>query len=369
MKHIRSFGLCLALTLALSSASFAKPNLTGTWKLDVAKSQFAGIRLSDRKDDFARFLRDLLRIKAEIMCEHFSPQTLMLMSGVPQMSEQEQQQAGEAIALLKHDAMRGFRIDIETDSTVVPDEQAEKEARVEFLTAAGGFLEKALPVMQAVPAAGPLLGELLLFGVRGFRVGRSMEGKFEDALQSMGQQQGPDMQQMQVAQEEIAAEREAISKEKEAQAGERERLRADNYKLAERELKVSADEQLLTIKKQQDGFQEQQKRAAEKQQTDLVGEQSKQLDTAVGSLVEQRDRELEALAKGLGQLVETVQALAQATANVQKRTDELDQKIDGQKVTGLTRRRRGGRLVGFAVKRASGDVDELQANDEDMTVQ
>ena len=49
--------------------------------------------------------------------------------------------------LLRNDRMRGFVIDIETDSTIQPDEDAEKQRRTEFITAVGGFLQQAAPMI------------------------------------------------------------------------------------------------------------------------------------------------------------------------------------------------------------------------------
>src|SRR5690606_30132901 len=58
---------------------------------------------------------------------------------------------GQCMELLKNDKMRTFRIDIETDSTVEVDRQAEKESVVELFTAVGGFLEKSVMVGQMMP--------------------------------------------------------------------------------------------------------------------------------------------------------------------------------------------------------------------------
>jgi hypothetical protein len=75
--------------------------------------------------------------------------------------------------------MRNFNIDIETDTLVQIDQQTEKSNRVEFLTSVSSFLEKVLPVGQQHPELVPLLGEMLLFGIRGFKIGRTIEGSFE----------------------------------------------------------------------------------------------------------------------------------------------------------------------------------------------
>ncbi|WP_375453723.1 hypothetical protein [uncultured Methylobacterium sp.] len=87
--------------------------------------------------------------------------------------------------LLRDDRMRGFRIDVETDQIVEGDEQAEKQRRMEFVTAIGGLLGNAMK-LEANPAAAalmPAVGETIMFAVRGFRAGRQLEEVFETALE------------------------------------------------------------------------------------------------------------------------------------------------------------------------------------------
>lgn len=157
------------------------------------KSQFASIRLNEMKDDCARFARELMRMKAEIMCSKYQPQTLIDISGI--MNTPDAQYAEQAIALLKNEPLRNFAIEIETDTLVQLDEQTEKQNRVEFLTATGAFLEKAVIAGQQSPELMPLLGEMLLFGIRGFKVGRTIEGTFETVLGQMQQAQMQKAQQ------------------------------------------------------------------------------------------------------------------------------------------------------------------------------
>jgi len=175
------------------------------------KGKFATLRLDDMQKDVARFARDLVRIKAEIIAETFSPETLSAMTGLPAMPEQPempqdpmqaqqvmagyqakvQKAQGEfqaAVELLRNDAMRSFRVDIETDSTVEPDEQAEKEARVEMLESMGVFMEKAVLIGQQAPQMMPVLGEMMLFALRGFKAGRTLEATFEEAMETIREQ-------------------------------------------------------------------------------------------------------------------------------------------------------------------------------------
>jgi len=87
--------------------------------------------------------------------------------------------------LIRNQALRCFRIDIETDSTIKADEESEKASRIEFLKAAGGFLQQATAAGAQSPAMVPLLSQMLMFGVRAFPVGKELEGAFTSTLQKL----------------------------------------------------------------------------------------------------------------------------------------------------------------------------------------
>ncbi|TCA68893.1 hypothetical protein E0H62_26910 [Rhizobium leguminosarum bv. viciae] len=187
------------------------------------KSQWGSIRIRDRQSELARFARDIIRLAGEIICDQFQPETLMLVSGIklPTMAEKQQvqmqmqqmqmaaQQAAaraeqmgqpappppqmppqlqqmmqqptidEIVQLLRNDSIRGFQIDIETDSTIEPDEDAEKQRRMEFVQMIGGFLQQAGAMAQQNPMLVPVMVETLLFAARGFRAGRQLESTLE----------------------------------------------------------------------------------------------------------------------------------------------------------------------------------------------
>jgi hypothetical protein len=104
-----------------------------------------------------------------------------------QESFRRQQQFLTACQTIRRDSATGFKVDIEADSTVAADEQAEKMARTEFLTSIVPLLQVALPQMQQQPAIAPLIRTLLLFGVRAFPSARSLEPTFEAAFQMLAQ--------------------------------------------------------------------------------------------------------------------------------------------------------------------------------------
>jgi hypothetical protein len=89
------------------------------------------------------------------------------------------------VQLLRDDRMRGFRIDVETDSLVEADQSRERRDRTEFVTAIGGFFKEFGPVVQQMPPLAPLAGKLLQFAVRGFKVGAELEETIEKAMQGV----------------------------------------------------------------------------------------------------------------------------------------------------------------------------------------
>ena len=156
------------------------------------KSQFASLRLRDMQRNVALFATELLKIKGQLMADLYSPDQLVEMSGI--MGTQDAQYAESAMQLLKTEPARNFRIEVAADSLVEIDEQSEKTNRLEFLQAAGGFLQQAMPAAQQAPALAPLLAEMLLFGVRAFRASRPLEAAFDTAMAKLSQPQEPQQQ-------------------------------------------------------------------------------------------------------------------------------------------------------------------------------
>ena len=93
-----------------------------------------------------------------------------------------------AVELLRNDKLRGFRIDIETDSLVEPDQQATQEARTQLMGAISQFLPQAIEAGQASPELRPLLARLLMFFLRGFKASRDIEAAFEQFIDDLTKQ-------------------------------------------------------------------------------------------------------------------------------------------------------------------------------------
>ena len=185
------------------------------------KSHFVTRRLAERQAQVERFARNLIDIMGHVIAGHFSPETLARITGVRLIPDAATKQAlqvqaqgqpqgmvqpgmpapaplppqvvealgrptwDEVMALLRDRPGRRFRIDIETESMVAPDNAQEQAARTQFLETAGQFLNQAVQAGAQTPEMVPLLGRMLMFGVRGFRVGRELDDAFEQFVRAM----------------------------------------------------------------------------------------------------------------------------------------------------------------------------------------
>jgi hypothetical protein len=146
----------------------------------IIKSNNASGRLKTMQHAVVDFATSLLQIKAQIICQHFTEDTIVKISGAMQLSPQDQALIPQALALLKNEPAKNFRIEVTSDSMIYQDEQQEKQDRVEFLTAVSSFMQTALPVAQTSPELTPLLMEMLKFGVTAFKAGKGMEGLIDE---------------------------------------------------------------------------------------------------------------------------------------------------------------------------------------------
>ena len=202
------------------------------------KSQYGSIRVRDRQNELVRVARDIAVIAAEIMAENFSSKTLVEMSQLklrtdkevkadiskvvqqaeqqavqieqqptqdPQADQQKQQQLSQiqsqaqeqigklaqeptvekVVKLLRDERIRPFMLDIETDSTIQPDEDAEKQRRSEMTQALGGLLGQIAPLIQTAPELAQFGGEFMKFAMGAFRSNRELDTAVDELIENM----------------------------------------------------------------------------------------------------------------------------------------------------------------------------------------
>jgi hypothetical protein len=228
----------------------------------IIKSNNASGRLKTMQHAVVDFATTILSIKAQIICNHFTDETLVQISGAMQLSDQDKQLIPQAIALLRDQASKNFRIEVTSDSMIYQDEQQEKADRMAFLQAVGGFMSQAVPMVQNTPELAPMALEMLKFGVTAFKAGKQLEGIIDetaDKLRIMSQQsQGqpkpppPEVMKMQMQMQIEQAKMQARQGEMQAQAQlEQAKLQGQmqlekakqEYQAQENQLKFQLEEQ------------------------------------------------------------------------------------------------------------------------------
>src|SRR5204863_2348801 len=91
----------------------------------------------------------------------------------------------QVLYFLKDTRAKSFTLDIETDSTIMADEDAEKQRRTEFTQVLGGLLPQLAQMIQADAKTAQFCGEVLKFATAPFRAGRSLDGAIDDLVEQM----------------------------------------------------------------------------------------------------------------------------------------------------------------------------------------
>jgi hypothetical protein len=228
----------------------------------IIKSNNASGRLKTMQHAVVDFATTILSIKAQIICNHFTDETLVQISGAMQLSDQDKQLIPQAIALLRDQASKNFRIEVTSDSMIYQDEQQEKQDRVAFLAAVGQYLQMAMPAAQAAPELVPMLVEMLKFGVTAFKAGKQLEGIIDetaDKLRETAKQQAQQPPQPPVELQKVQMEQQAEMQKLQMQAqieqakirGQMELEKAkQEYQAQENQLKFQLEDQRNREEKQ-----------------------------------------------------------------------------------------------------------------------
>ena len=225
------------------------------------KANFGSLRLKSSQGDVARFATDIFKLKAQVICKFYPPELIVEMSGVMNTPDgQDPQMLQAALQMLSDSTIRDFHIAVEADSLAQIDEQAEKQGAQEAIGAIGAFLREAIPMVTQAPETLPMVSEMLLFLVRRYRAGRSLEGAVEKAMKALqdkadaAKQQPPspppEMMQMQAEQqaEQMRMQAQAQTEQMKMQAQAQIEQGKAQLEMQMHQAKVQADMQLAQMK-------------------------------------------------------------------------------------------------------------------------
>jgi hypothetical protein len=322
------------------------------------KAQFGSVRIRDRQSELVRIARDMVRISAEIMAENFDPDTLFSMAQMQlpaqadiekQMQavsdqadkqfeamagqiQQEAQQGGpeaaqaaqqklqqvqqqivsqaqmqldklksqvtreQVIELISDQKVRPFVFDIETDSTIQADEDAEKQRRTEFVGMLGTVLRQLGEMVANEPTSAKFAAEVLKFSVAPFRAGRGLDQSIDEFADGMiqkyaGGKQDPEADkakaeaeaedrrsqaEMQMKQMELQARMQKLESDQQAKMMDAELKREDHAaKIAQLQAQLQRDAQ-----KHNQEIQKLHMEIGAKQQELQIKQQGAQIDAA-----------------------------------------------------------------------------------------
>ena len=183
------------------------------------KAQFGSTRVQLMQFYIADWISQALRIKAEIICKHWQPETIIRRSNIERTPDAPLAMAG--IQLLKDEEMSEYRITIEADSMAALDQAQERDAAVQFMQGLGAFVSQVAPMAQQVPGAAPVLLSMLQWAISKFRVSSQIESVLDQAIAGLKQQgmQPPGPSPLQQAE---VAEKQAGARERMAKASDTE---------------------------------------------------------------------------------------------------------------------------------------------------
>jgi len=112
-------------TLGISDIMRGSSKASETATAQKIKAQFGSVRLDYYQNELARWVRDALRIKAEIIAEHFQPETIIAMSNIQYTPDAPL--ANDAAALIKTLSKTQYRIKVDSDTMAAIDWDARKQ--------------------------------------------------------------------------------------------------------------------------------------------------------------------------------------------------------------------------------------------------
>lgn len=215
-------------------------------------------RMRRKQRRVERFVRDNIRILAELVGELFDEKTILMKSNL----EIQPEDLEGPVKLLKSDTAREYKIDVESDTTVAVDDEARKQDFTEFISAMGGLINQGMQAAQAGVLPEELVGNLILFGLRKFKAGRDIEENIEQGFKAQAE----------------------AKKEKQGQPSPEEQAQQAKMQLEMQKLELKKQELMMDA---QNAAQRLQLEVAELQQKGMIEEaklKQKQHDSAMNLL-------------------------------------------------------------------------------------
>lgn len=158
------------------------------------KAQFASVRLNGFQRTVAIFVRDIMRIMAELSTQLYSDEKVLEIIG--QLPPEDMQLLPMAAQVLRNDVLSKYKVDIQAGSLTEADWALEKQERMELVQHVSTMLGQVMAAAEKSPEVIVLGVHLIKFAIAGFRAGTELEGYIDGQLdkfarQAIEQEQNP----------------------------------------------------------------------------------------------------------------------------------------------------------------------------------
>jgi hypothetical protein len=330
------------------------------------KSQWGTLRLKRMQSEVARYVRDLLRMTLELAATKFSEETWGEMTGLPFVTSTQRQQLemqaqmivgqgqplppklqqqlaqpvwSQILDVLRNDATRTYRIDVETNSTVEPEAAEDQKHINELLGMLGQLLNGLGPLVAKGVMPFQAVQGFLLFVVRRFRMGSEIEdyikamqppkpeddGKGAEAQAKAQEQQMQMQKQMAIGEVQMKQQQSEMTLKQQTMEAEK-KLLEKKIDLELREIQLKAEQDKFTVAQQ---AAQQQMQMKEQVNTVKAGadEQIRQVKTQGAQREQQVAKSMTSEVKQATQQVAQLSLALQSVQDQAKATQELLQQL------------------------------------------
>jgi len=291
-----------------------------TFGAQKLKTQWGTQRLQKLQAEVQRYVRDLMRLKAEIIAEKFQPETLERMTLVKlphdeevkqqlqQATQQWQQAAMQAqqsgqepppppqppqaitwevvIEALRDEAQRNYRVDIETDSTLSATQDSDIENIGKLMQGVTAMLSGLMPFAQAGAMPIDAIKEIILAATRRAKLGSAVEDALDKIQQPPPTNEGQQQMQIEQAKMQATQQLEQFKAELNAQVERDKQMAQAQQAQQENELQAEREMQKYQLQAQADIQKAELSMAMEREKLDMAWNKA-QLETSARILIAQ----------------------------------------------------------------------------------
>lgn len=153
------------------------------YKTNQIKARVGTMRLQRDQEKVIFFTQEILRIACSIISQMFEPESLVRISTID-YSNEDPNLFLPAIQLLKDKGLRDTRLEISSEDAKSYTDESYKEQIIQLWDTVFKMLSQSAQIIGQIPEMAGICKVSVMEVVRGFKVGRTVENKLEQAIDS-----------------------------------------------------------------------------------------------------------------------------------------------------------------------------------------